>query len=159
MKKIIYILIIIFGMTICSFGQITSEYKVNVINENKIELRQYDIIDGLRGEIIRLNKTLYLDTIQVKRLLSCIYYCYDKKIELDKDSSIVKENINNVDKMFFNMYYKKGDKSFVRISINDPDYYESILGISKFVMIIDLYDEDDFINIYNLLTNIFSENK
>lgn len=155
MKKIIYILIIIFGMTICSFGQITSEYKVNVINENKIELRQYYNLCGAS----RLNKTLYLDTIQVKRLLSCIDYCYDKKIELDKDSSIVKENINNGDKMFFNMYYKKGDKSFVRISINEPDYYESILGMSNFVIIIDLYNEDDFINIYNLLTNILSENK
>ena len=155
MKKIIYILIIIFGMTICSFSQIKSEYKVNVINDNKIELRQYDNLCGAS----RLNKTLYLDTIQVKRLLSCIDYCYDKKIELDKDSSIVKENINNADKMFFNMYYKKGDKSFVRISINEPDYYESILGMSNFVMIIDLYNEDDFINIYNLLTNIFSENK
>lgn len=155
MKKIIYILFIIFGITICSFGQIKSEYKANVINENKIELRQYDNLCG----VSRLNKTLYLDTIQVKRLLSCIYYCYDKKIELDKDSSIVKENINNGDKMFFNMYYKRGDKTFVRISINEPDYYESILGMSKFVMIIDLYDEDYFINIYNLLTNIFSENK
>lgn len=155
MKNIIYILIIIFGMTICSFGQIKSEYKVNVINDNKIELRQYDNLCGAS----RLNKTLYLDTIQVKRLLSCIDYCYDKKIELYKDNSIIKENINNEDKMFFNMYYKKGDKSFVRISINDSDYYESILEISNFVMIIDLYSEDDFINIYNLLTNIFSENK
>lgn len=155
MKRIIYILIIIFGMTICSFGQIKSEYKANVINYNKIELRQYDNI----CDASRLNKTLYLDTIQVKRLLNCIDYCYDKKIELDKDNNIVKENINNGDKMFFNMYYKKGDKSFVRISINEPDYYESILGMSKFVMIIDLYNEDEFINIYNLLTNIFSENK
>lgn len=159
MKKIIYILIIILGMTICSFSQIKYEYKANVINENKIELRQYDIIDGLRGETIRLNKTLYLDTIQTKRLLSCIEYCYDKKIKLDKDNNIVKENINNGDKMFFNMYYKKGDKSFVRISINEPDYYESILGMSNFVMIIDLYNEDEFINIYNLFTNIFNENK
>lgn len=155
MKKIIYILIIIFGMTICSFSQIKCEYKANVINDNKIELMQYDNLYG----VSRLNKTLYLDTIQVKRLLSCIDYCYDKKIELDKDNSIVKENINNGDKMFFNMYYKKGDKSFVRISINEPDYYESILGMSNFVIIIDLYNEDDFISIYNLLTNIFSENK
>ncbi len=146
-------------MTICSFGQIKSEYKVNVINDNKIVLMQYDIIDGLRGEVIRLNKTLFLDTIQVKRLLSCIDYCYDKKIELDKYNNIVKENINNGDKMFFNMYYKKGDKSFVRISINEPDYYETILEMSNFVMIIDLYNEDDFINIYNSFTNIFSENK
>lgn len=154
MKKIIYILIIIFGMTICSFSQIKSEYKVNVINDNKIELSQYYNRCGTSS----LSKTLYLDTIQVKRLLSCIDYCYDKKIELDKDSSIIKENINNGDKMFFNMYYKKCDKSFVRISINKPDYYESILGMSNFVMIIDLCNEDDFINIYNLLTNIFTEN-